>query len=145
MGEDEAKKWAIGLNMGIQLTVMILTTVATLGAGASGSVGTLVSISANIAKTARMASLAADASGAGVTIAQQGMAIDSAVKTKEASDLSAEALDFKALMAKLQASMEDEQDRFQEMIQQANAAIAGAMKILSGQANSQSDIIHHMG
>ena len=73
------------------------------------------------------------------------MAIDSVVKTKDATDLQADALDLKALLLKLQQSADDEQDRLQTMVQQATEVVSRAMKILAGQADSSSGIIQHMG
>lgn len=148
MSEDDASKWAMGLTIAIQIGVSL----ATIAGGAAASASTAANIASGVvrvsAKTAELASTVANVArgaSAATTVVQQGVAIGTAVKTKEAADATAGSMELKKFLAKLQAAMQDEMDRIQQMVQQAQASISTAMKVLSGQTNTSGEIIRHMG
>ena len=142
---DEAKKWALGINMAVQISVAIICAVATFGAGSAGTASQIIQVSANVARGARIASTAAEAAGSATTIAQQGVAIDTAVKQRDAADLQADAMDDKAFIAKIQATMDDEQDRLVQMMQDANAFMGKIVQTVKRQSETTDEITHNMG
>jgi len=161
MSSSEAKKWAMGIMMGLTIAISLATlgagiaNVASAGAQATATATNAVSkaikaalemIQQAMSKIApavqigRMAQIA----GSVVTVGQQAAAIGTAVNQKEAPDKQAETAELRKFLAILKQKMEDEADRLQQMIQQMQEVFSNAMRIIGGQTDQQSETIRQM-
>lgn len=143
MSETESQKWAMGLTMAIG----IAASLASVGAGAAASTTTAAAKAAEIAEklAAVVPKLAvgAKATSAVVTAAQAGTSIDKGVVDKDLSDKTADIDDMKAYLAKLKAASDDEVDRIQAIVQEAQDTISRTVKILGNVNDSNAAIVRH--
>lgn len=148
MGEDEAKKAAMWISMGIQLAV----AAATLAAGFASTASTAVRAANDATRLAiqmsqKAMTLGNIARGAGaVATAGQGAAgIASSVAAHDAAQIQADQAEIQKFLARLKQMQEDDAARVQEMVQSMNDSMSRMMAIMNRQSESVSTTIQHMG
>lgn len=155
MSEDTAKKWAMGLTMAIT----IAASLTSLGAGAVGSTAevgasvvglaaklgqTAANVATTVVEAAPQLAIATKIASAAVTVTQAGGSIAKGQVDKDIADKSADIADIKAYLAKIKATMDDETDRIQAMVQASQDVVSRAFSAMNRVSETNSEIIRHM-
>ncbi|MCC9620360.1 type III secretion system translocon subunit SctE [Thalassospira sp. MA62] len=134
---DEEKAQKFGMIMGITLTVAV--AVAGLAAGVK-SASVLAEAPAMFAKI----SIAAGVVGGSANATSGGVNIGAAADRRDAENLAADQVDIKKFLAKLQAVMDEESDRLQEIVEQAQDSMQKVASMISSTADTKMQITRRM-
>ncbi|PTX91917.1 hypothetical protein DB346_23455 [Verrucomicrobia bacterium LW23] len=138
ISEEKAKTIA-SITIGVvTAAVMIGLTIASGGASAATTAMTAMQKMATMVKIFSTAVAGAAKVGEGVST------ITRAAYTHEATNAQADALEFQKTLAKLQAFIEDESKRIEEILRKMDEGVATMMQIFSDQANTKDYINQQM-
>lgn len=141
---------AMGVGLAATLTAGIILTVATAGAGGASTAGNVASkigpaTARNLKGAAQIASGAASvAKGAG-NIADGAENIKTAEAQKNAEKALAAKKELEALMARLQASMEEDREKLKEILMAMDESMRMVTQIIGAEADSISQIAENIG
>lgn len=144
MSEDDAKKWAQGLSMGITIAASLVTLVAGGGGVASVAEETAETVVSTAVKVATMVQKGALAASAAVDVTQAGLGVAAGVESYEAAEDTADAADLRKILAKLKQSMEDQTDTLQQLVAQMQDMTARVMAVVKGQAETNMTMLNNM-
>lgn len=129
------------LAQGLMIAMTVTAAVLGIAGGIAGAVGTTATTMSTIAQAVKIgATIAAGASAIGGGAS----GIASAVYTKESADAQADAKEIAAFILKIQAAMEDEQDRLKELIEQLDAGFQVFSDIVKQHSETQSKVFQQM-
>ncbi|NIZ03775.1 type III secretion system translocon subunit SctE [Thalassospira lucentensis] len=134
---DEEKAQKFGMIMGITLTVGV--AVAGLGAAVVGA-SALAEVPAMFAKI----SIAAGVVGGTANATAGGVGIAAAADKRDADQLAADQIDIKKFLSKLQALMEEDSERLQEIVEQAQDSMQKVASMISSTAETKMQITRRM-
>ncbi|HSI86703.1 MAG: type III secretion system translocon subunit SctE [Candidatus Methylacidiphilales bacterium] len=131
MSEEKAKMWA-GIIVGVGTAVLMIgATMASGGLSSSALAGTVAQ------KIADMIKIAATIGSGLAQVGKGASTITTAAYSFESANAQADALQFSKTIAKLQAVIEDEMKRIEDILKKMDEGVATMMQIFSDQASTK--------
>ncbi|MBC05421.1 type III secretion system translocon subunit SctE [Thalassospira sp.] len=134
---DEEMAQKAGMIMGITFTVAIAVAGLAAGVGAANAVSQAPALFAKVSVAAGVIGGAANVTSGGVNIA-------AAADQRDADELAADQVDIKKFLAKLQALMDEDSDRLQEIVEQAQDCMQKVAEMVSSTAETKMQITRRM-
>ena len=124
------------------VALTVVTSVATAGTGTANSIA---DISNTIPQAAKFAQHAASAAAAGSSMATAGLGIGVSIDEHAAASAQIDRKQFSALLAKLQAQMEEDQEQIKKVVQEMQDGLSMVSQMIAAAGESRTQIAANLG
>lgn len=124
------------------VALTVVTSVATAGTGTAKSIA---DISKTIPQAAKFAQHAASAAAAGSSMATAGLGIGVSIDEHAAASAQIDRKQFSALLAKLQAQMEEDQEQIKKVVQEMQDGLSMVSQMIAAAGESRTQIAANLG
>lgn len=127
------------------LACVALTVVTSVATAGTGSAKSIAEISKSIPQAAKFAQHAATAAGAASSMAMGGLGISVSIDEHAAASAQIDRKQFSALLAKLQAQMEEDQEQIKKVVQEMQDGLSMVSQMIAAAGESRTQIAANLG